>query len=206
MRKILYVLFLVLSLALIMCISACPNEKLALQYNESEEKLGFYIGINKTANCCFAGSFDCDKYIENMEITIPDHYEGIPIKRIGGYFGRGVPTPFCISVADLYMNAPDKSEFDCIYTGDIHSFKIEEEYKVEELKFTLNIGRNVDTIAKVSMDCYYPHINSDGSITFYHPVVNINCSDKNKHFYSKDGKLYIKETNELVSDFEYCTP
>ena len=193
-------------MALILYICFFPNENLALQYKDSGEKDGFYIGINKTANCCFVGSFECDEYIENMEITIPDSYEGMPVKRIGGYFGRGVPTPFSISVGGLYMNAPDESEFDSIYTGDIHNFEIEEEYKVEDLKFTLNIGKNVDTIANVSMDSYYPHINSDGSITFYHPVVNINCSDKNKYFYSKNGKLFVKETDELVSDFAYCTP
>ena len=203
MKRILYVFVLVI---LILCVCSCPSEKLALQYRESAEKDGFYIGVNKTANCCFVGSFDCDEYIENMEITIPDHYEGIPIKRIGGYFGRGVPTPFVISVAGLYMNAPDKSKFDSVYNGDIHSFEIEEKYTVEKLKFTLNIGKNVNTIANVSMDSYYPHINSDGSITFYYPVVNINCSDKNKHFYSKDGKLYDKKTNELISDFAYVTP
>lgn len=212
MRKILYVLFALYALCallfmtLILSINGCPNEKYAMQYKKSAEKDGFYIAINKTENCCFVGEYVCDEYIKNMEITIPDHYEGIPVKRIGGYFGRGVPSPFSISVAGLYMNAPDESEFDSVYTGDIHNLGIEEDYTVEELKFTLNIGKNVDTVANVSMNDYYPHINEDGSITFYHPVVNINCFDINKHFYSKDGKLYIKETDELVSDFAYATP
>ena len=52
-------------------------------------------------------------------------------------------------------------------------------------------------------DSYYPHINEDGSITFYHPVVEINCAEENKFFYSQDGKLYDKETDELISDFAY---
>ena len=88
---------------------------------------------------------------------------------------------------------------------DINNFDIEENYSVENPVFTVNIGKNIDAIVNVDMDVYYPHINEDGSITFYHPVVNINCSKENKHFYSKDGKLYYKETDELVSDFAYAS-
>lgn len=212
MRKILYILFALcflcalLFLTLILYISVYPNEEAAIQYRERAEKDGFYIAINKIANCCFVGSYDCDKYSENMEITIPDYYDDMPVKRVGGYSGRGVPAPFAISVAGLYMNAPEDSEFDAVYTGDIHNFGFDEDYTVENLEFTLNIGKNIDTIANVRMDGYYPHINADGSVTFYHPVVNINCSEDNEHFYSKNGKLYVKETNELVTDFAYTSP
>ena len=203
MKKFSYASGTILTIVLILCISGCQSERIALQYDESAEKDGFFIGINKTANCCFAGGYVCDVYTENMEITIPDYYEDMPVKRIGGYFGRGVPCPFRISVAEAYMNAPDNSEFDSVYTGNIYEFELEEKYTVEELEFTLNIGKNVDTIANVSMDNYYPHINEDESITFYHPVLNIICSDENKHFYSKDGKLYERETNDLISEFAY---
>lgn len=183
----------------------CPNEDLSLQYSEHAEMDGFYIGINKRASCCFVGNYECEKYTENMEITIPDEYQSMPVKRIGGYIGRGYPTPFIIAMGDLYMNAPEESEYNKVYIGDINNFDIEENYSVENPVFTVNIGKNIDAIVNVDMDVYYPHINEDGSITFYHPVVNINCSKENKHFYSKDGKLYYKETDELVSDFAYAS-
>lgn len=102
------------------------------------------------------------------------------------------------------MNAPEGSEYDAIFSGDINEFEIPEEYIIEDVVFNLNIGKNIEVIEFVVMDEYYPHINEDGSITFYHSVVNINCSDENKYFYSKDGKLYNKKTDELISDFAYA--
>lgn len=91
MRKILTI---ILSICLTFCLSGCIYEEVAMLYSDSAEIDGFYVAINKTANCCFVGEYNCIEYTENSEITIPDDYEGIPIKRIGGYYGRGVPTPF----------------------------------------------------------------------------------------------------------------
>ena len=84
----------------------CFFEEVSLLYSDHETVDGFFISINKTANCCFVGGYTCTEYAENLEITIPDHYDGIPIKRIGGYSGSGAPSPFSISLYDLYVNAP----------------------------------------------------------------------------------------------------
>lgn len=196
----------ILVIGLLFSLTGCLAEEISLYYDETAEKDGFFFAINETANCCFVGSFNCDEYTENMEITIPDEYEGKPITQIGGYFGRGVPSPFRISVSDIYVNAPEGSEYHSIYSGDIDEFDIEADYTVQNIVFTLNIGKNIKTIKYVNMDDYYPHINEDNSITFYHPVVEINCSKENKFFYSKDGKLYDKKTNESVGDFAYADP
>lgn len=198
-------LVIVLSISLMFCLTGCFFEEVSLLYSDTANKDGFYIGINKAANCCFVGSYDCVEYTENLEITIPDDYEGIPIKRVGGYYGRGVPAPFSISLVGLYMNTPEGSEYDAIFSGNINEFEISEDYSVEDIVFNLNIGKNIENIDYVVMDEYYPHINEDGSITFYHPVVKIKCSEDNKHFYSKDGKLYYKRTDKLVSDFAYVS-
>ena len=194
---------LVLILAFGFSISGCVTEELSLLYTESGEKDGFYIAVNKTANCCFVGQYTCSQYSENMEITIPDEYKNKPITRIGGYFGRGVSMPFCISLADLYMNATVGSEYDSVFSGDINDFNITDNYSVKDVPFILNIGKNIKYIENVKSDDYYPHVNQDGSVTFYHPVLEINCSKDNKYFYSKDGKLYDEKTNELISVFKY---
>jgi hypothetical protein len=196
-------LVIILSISLILCLSGCFFEGVSLFYSDIAEVDGFCVGINETSNCCFVGGYNCTEYTENLEITIPDDYQGMPIKRIGGYYGRGVPTPFSISLADLYMNAPEDSDYNAVFSGDIKEFEISEKYTVEDVIFNLNIGKNIEVIDFVVMDEYYPHINEDGSIVFYHSVVNINCSNENKHFYSKDGKLYNKKTDELISDFAY---
>ena len=196
-------LVIILLICLTLCLSGCFFEEVSLFYSDNTEVDGFYIGINRVSSCCFVGSYNCTEYTENFEITMPDDYVGMPIKRIGGYYGIGVPTPFSISLADLYMNAPEDSKYDEVFIGDINEFEILEDYVIEDVVFNLNIGKNIEVIEFVTMDEYYPHINDDGSITFYHSVVNINCSDENKHFYSKDGKLYNKKTDELISDFAY---
>lgn len=200
MRKFLAIL---LFACLTLYFSGCFFENSSLFYSNIAEIDGFRIVINKTSNCCFVGRYNCTEYAENLEITIPDDHEGMPIKRIGGYYGRGVPAPFSISLVDLYMNAPEGNKYNAVFNGNINEFKIIEDYTVKDVVFNLNIGKNIEIIEFVAMDEYYPHINDDGSITFYHSVVNINCSDENKCFYSKEGKLYNKITNELISDFAY---
>ncbi len=201
MKKLLTI---VLPIVLILCLSGCIFEEISLFYDDFGEMDGFCIAVNETANCCFVGGYTCTEYAENMEITIPDKYDNKPITRIGGYMGRGVPTPFGISVSELYMNAPEDSEYHSVFCGDIAGFDITEDYRVQELPFIVNIGKNIKSIENVNMVKYYPHINEDGSITFYHPVVSIKCSDENKYFYSENGKLYNKKTKELITEFEYA--
>ena len=201
MRKL---LVLLLSIVMVFCLSGCVLEEISLLYSDTGEKDGFFIAVNETADCCFVGGYNCVEYTENMEIIIPDDYEDIPIKRIGGYCGRGVPTPFGISLADLYINAPQGTKYHSVFQGDIADYMIEENYTVKNVEFDLYIGKNIETIEFISMNDYYPHINEDNSITFYHPVVSVTCSEENKFFYSKDGKLYSKSSDELITDFSYA--
>ena len=197
-----FVLFLLVFLTL--CCTGCIAESACWLYSSDGKINGFYVAVNETANCCFVGTYTCEEYAENQEITIPDEFDGKPIKRIGGTYGSGVPSPFSISVASLYMNASEDSEYGGIYHGDLKDFNIAEEYRVEDVCFVLNIGKNIETIEFVDMDEYYPHINEDGSITFYHPVVYVKCAEDNPYFYSKDGKLYDKKTDALISQFAYA--
>ena len=91
-----------------------------------------------------------------------------------------------------------------MFQGDIADYRIEENYTVKNVEFDLYIGKNIETIEFISMNDYYPHINEDNSITFYHPVVSVTCSEENKFFYSKDGKLYSESSDELITDFSYA--
>jgi len=202
-RKITAILLLI---CLTVCLSGCVFENVSLFYNEYTEANGLLIAVNDMANCCFVGKYTCKDYNPNQAIIIPDAYDNKPITRIGGYYGRGVPTPFYISLAELYMNAPEGSDYAAVYSGDIQSFDISDNYRVEDVVFRLYIGQYINTISYVAMEDYYPHINDDGSITFYHPVVNIVCSEDNPHFYSENGKLYHKNSRQLVEDFSYVTP
>lgn len=198
MKKTVAFLLLV---SFLLCLSACDLDGVAYFYSYAGEYNGFGIEVNKLANCCFVSGYTCTEYTEGMEITIPDDYNGIPIKRVGGFSGIGAPSPFGIDLSQLYMNAPEGSEFDMIWRYPDDELSVA--YTIENVVFQLNIGKNIEEIDFVFMDDYYPHINEDGTVTFYHPVVYITCSEENTTFYSKDGKLYYKSTNALVEDFAY---
>lgn len=193
------ILAFVFALVILLSFTGCEFlEGMSYLYNDSVKIDNLRICINDTADCCFAGPYTCEEYTQDMEITIPDEYEGKPVKRIGGYYARGVPTPFCIDISDLYLNAPEGSE----YHQTVYSTVDEAQYKVVDLPFVLNIGKNVDSIVYVENE-YYPYIEEDGSVVYYHPVVSINCSEENKCFYSENGRLYSRKDNSLVEDFDY---
>ncbi|MBQ3497704.1 MAG: helix-turn-helix transcriptional regulator [Clostridia bacterium] len=169
--------------------------------SESTNLNGLEITYYNAFDFACADCYIADEETKVLEITIPDECNGIPIKKIG----RKNLSPFFIDIADLYMNAPENSDYSStVYTIDaLTSNAIEESFTIQNVVFKLNIGKNINQIRNVDMDTYYPHINEDGSLTFYHPVVDIYCSKDNEYFYSKDGKLFNKKTNELITDFAY---
>ena len=198
MKKTVAFLLLV---SFLLCLSACDLDGVAYFYSYAGEYNGFGIDVNKLANCCFVSGYTCTEYTEGMEITIPDDYNGIPIKRVGGFSGIGAPSPFRIDLSQVYMNAPEGSEFDMIWRYPDDELSVA--YTIENVVLQLHIGKNIEESDFVIMDDYYPPIDEDGTVTFYHPVVYITCSEENTTFYSKDGKLYYKSTNALVEDFAY---
>ena len=193
-----------LALGAVLCLLGSIADDVSLLYEAEFTGEGFIYGVNKTAKTCFAGQYECTEYTPNCEITIPDEFDGKPITKIGGYHGRGVPTPFFISVDDVFMNAPAGTRFSYIFNGDLKSYQFDVSFNEEDVVFVLNIGKNVKTVEYVEMGKKYPHVNEDGSVTFYHPVVYINCSEENKNFYSENGKLYNRKTDELITEFDYA--
>lgn len=171
-------------------------------FYKSEKTADFTIAVNKLANKCFISTCKFTEMKNKYTITIPDEYNNIPITQLGGYLGKGAPAPFMIDIADFYMNAPEDSEFDSIYSKT--PLDSDFNFTIENVPVTINIGKNIKKIEKLSLDEYYPHINEDKTITFYHPVVKINCSEDNEYFYSEDGKLYNKKSGELI-EFPYSS-
>ena len=64
------------------------------------------------------------------------------------------------------------------------------------------MGKNLTKIVDVEMDRYYL-LEENGAFVFYRPCVYIVCDEENPAFYSKDGKLYDKKTDELITEFVY---
>lgn len=186
-----------LCLLLLLGLSGCDSGW-AILYTDDAVADNLHIEINKIQNCCFASVYRYDDTEEGRRIIIPDECNGIPVVELGGYIGSGAPTPFYISL-ECYMNTP----FGSVYDDHPSKFSVEN-YTVEDVVFSLHIGKNVKHVEFV-INCYFSHLNADGSYTFYHPVVEVTCSEENPYFYVQDGKLYEKATGNLVEDFDYAS-
>lgn len=198
MKKTMLICFI---LFILLFVSACSIEDACFLYTSYGSVDGIHVCINPFGKCCFVQTYFCEEFYDGMEIRIPDEYEGIPITRLGGFTGIGVPTPF-----DIYLmtDVPEDSPYYGLVYTDPSFADLTDPYTVEDLVFKLHLGKNIEQIDLVSSSVYYPSINEDGSITFLHPLVYICCAEDNPYFYSKDGKLYDKTTDTLIDVFDYA--
>ena len=194
--KRIFCLFLLVTLMLFL-LSGCDSD-IAMLYTESATVDHLRIEINKLQNCCFASVYEYDGTEAGLQITIPDDCNGIPVVKLGGFIGSGAPSPFFIALS-CYLNAEEGSEWYGVYHESLTA-----DYPVENIVFSLHIGKNIKEMDFLNMDTYYPHVNEDGSILFYHPVVEVTCSEENPYYYAEDGKLYEKTTDKLVDVFDYA--
>ena len=173
-------------------------------FAESEELDGVEVIYNNLLNTASVSCYIADSDKEDFIITVPDECNDIPVTKIGYDFAL-LAAPFYIDM-DSYTKAPEDSKYyNTCFTSDMIAACTDGELlRIEDVVFKMYIGKNIKKIKDVNMDYYYPYINEDSSITFYHPVVEIYCSEENKYFYSADGKLYKKSDNSLVRNFEYA--
>ena len=163
---------------------------LAIYYTSWEETKinNLDVYYSKVTRSCLAGCFEWDGNTENMTITVPDEYEGMKIKSLGGFVGMGTPTLFFIMVPEyLHPEVVSCTEYeDCIGTVS--------EYTVT-YSFTVNLGKNIKNFEKFTYKDYYMDANDN---VVYIVETKYECSQENNWAYSKDGKLYDKKTNQLL--------
>lgn len=74
----------------------------------------------------------------------------------------------------------------------------------DKMVFKINLSRYISSVNLSyygwggSISEYFGIRQEDGSIVFYEPAVYFTCDEENETFYAVDGRLYLKETNELV--------
>jgi len=165
----------------------------SLEYKNiiSQDNMSFYTSSIRKR--CFAGSYNWDGNKDSMSINIPDKINGYAVKALGGYSGRGVSIPFCV-------NLPEKLKEDAIFRYESDTpFDV----PVEDLHFNINIGTNVKELTNIRFKDYFIYGNYIKDTYSYRIVVSVNCSEDNKTFYSKDGKLYRRSDDSLVDEFFY---
>lgn len=172
-----------------------------MKYDDSEALHTAYNVISREA---FAGGYVWDGNDDTKTIIVPDRTHGVKITSLGGYYGKGFPTPFGAVLPEVYQSWGEG------VIGDRETFESVRAEKeaagvkcsLQEIKFFVELGRYVKS-AELTTDEYYVRNEADGSVTFTHPVYYFLCDEANKTFYSENGKLFENRTGTCVTDFAY---
>lgn len=163
----------------IFSLSSCS---LAYNIDDLDE---YVIGYSKKN--AFIG---CVTYnLDTTEIRLPSEYKGVKVEELGGYYGRGVPTPFFLTYSDITTG----------FTTDLD-----------------NISKN-DTIIEVNINIYLPKylkkcsyiqqlvcgFSENDHDIIYIAKCNYYIDSENEYFYTKNGKLFNKSDNTIVDKLIY---
>lgn len=137
---------------------------------------------------------------EKTDIVIPEKYGKQKIKCLGGYFGRGLPSPFFIDCSSYLGIKSDVDEMGESMTFSMDASMIEPSTRVIYTDFTIHLSKYIEKIYARADATEYT---VNGEKIAYCPRVRIICDEDNKTFYSKDGKLYYRQDDTLADGFFY---
>ena len=166
----------------------------------------FAFGVNKRGKDVFCMS--CEWSGGDTSFVIPDEFMGYKVTTLGGYAGRGVPSPFSVQVdlRELYPHDGEYGEYSASDDGyfDEH---VDPADDYDILTFNIHLGKNIVNLNYIDGKKYYyknlfidDNIESDClcKIVYYFTV-----DENNPKLYAEGGKLYYRESGELVTDFFY---
>ena len=192
-RFIILSAIVILSVFLIIC-SACDSGRL---YGNDTMVDGVYLSCNKSSKKAYAFVCVWDGDKNDMEFTVPDEYCGYKVNRLGA---KGVGG-FTGNPGSFGINIPDKVEGYDVISG---CTSIDDTLTSENnfyLNFTVNIGKYVDTIGKISNESFYAcGVKGEEEIIQTYCIVKIyyNVASENSTFYSKDGDIYYKSSGKMI--------
>ena len=180
--------FIALLLALC-CIFVLCSCSLSYEYANRKTVDGVCYFFNKLNKTCFAASFTWDGDLNNTEITIRDEVDGYKVTELGGYIGRGLPTPFCI-VSDIQ----DDSNVNC------------KDSQTQNVIFTVHLGKNLKEFTNIDGINDDIFVNRQNYSVFY----KFQVSPDNKYFSTDDNGVltfskYSQEALEGIRQFSSIT-
>lgn len=166
---------------------------------------GFEVHYSKLRHSGYVSSYTFDSYTKDMEITIPDSYDGAIINEMGGDIIGNVVHPEYL----LKFNMSKLISKNIIENsvGSKYDDKAENVvYDINYYDLKLCIGKNIEDIYFVSSDDEYKEYDEKTSTLTVHVYqARFYCyvSADNKTYYSKDGKVYRKNDDSLVTRLSY---
>lgn len=164
-------------------------------FYESETQDNFILYENKHGDDCFLGTYIWDGSDDGKKIIIPDEYNGKAITSLGGYYGRGVPVGFDIDISEFYSPSDEYIVWSEVANPN------ENNTEIIYIDFELTIGKNITEVNnRLSLDYSLLKIKDSEPVCYraYIPRFYVYVHSENEHFYSRDGKLYDKNTDELI--------
>ena len=150
---------------------------MALCYSETVDEGPWTAALYREGNEAFVSGYKWDGTEEGLRIE-PGEVEGCLVTRYGGFFGRGLPMPFYITIPD----AVSVSESDI--PGDA---------PVEDLTFTMVISKTIIEVYTGDLEGFFYLEDEDGNLNYYRLLVDVELDPDNTLFYLKDGRLYEKD-------------
>ena len=150
---------------------------MALCYSETVTEGPWTAALYREGNEAFVSEYKWDGTEEGLRIE-PGEVEGCLVTRYGGFFGRGLPMPFYITIPD----AVSVSESDI--PGDV---------PVEDLTFTMVISKTIIEVYTGDLEGFFYLEDEDGNLNYYRLLVDVELDPDNTSFYLKDGRLYEKD-------------
>lgn len=181
MKKILIIFVFLFAVVL----SSCKGEGYELHIQDEVE-----YSINQKKQDGYVGNqnWNCD--LNNASLHIADEVENCKITSFGGYYGIGSKNPFRISF--IYDNS------DISFSSKEN---LPEECEKVEIQFQIYLNKYLERVVFVGpfFEEYFV-FNDSPNIAYFISYYFIS-PEENKTFFSKDGKLYYKATNDLVKEF-----
>lgn len=172
------------------------------------DKVGaFGIGYSKIEKNAFVADFDYVFGGENR-IVLPSEYKGIKIKTLGGYFGRGVPSPFGVSINDDEINAGAKERYvteeSYLYDENLGWW---DEVEIINCELTVVLPEYLEKIEFIRLSEIfvgeYELKNGKIKAKVVRPSFCFSISENNEYFYTLNGKIYNKKDNSLINGIVY---
>ncbi len=181
-------------------------------YWDSGEEGAVFIAYSKLEKAAFAEAIFYEAGA-STDIVIPDNYRGYPIEALGGYRGTGVPSPFGVIFAEDEAASGADSETataeERYVTAEEHLYDdfFEHPVVVEDVHFHITLPAGLKKIMLTEgelVDCREV-ITADGSRVIYvrRPVYAFSIVADNPYFYTKDGRLYERGSEQPVPGFIY---